>query len=776
MFGLTIRQQIPLEDIRLLCLISRTLFEKMYGVNDYYTYVHEGYEMVTISHSYYDEEHVDEFNNELIHLTNKMDLKYPMSYPDLNNVNWTMTFVNMNKRNYMEIPSIVLQPDATFEMYNQVETQRKKGKIDTEALKELFINKGIDESYKSILEPLLKNIKNSAFVSMQLKQNIASAVFNVCGGPLDVLPFEYNSWTSWTKAPSQHGLKYLIKLAYKHDPSGTSESLRSNVNYLVEKSLSIDASDREIAMVLYVYTVGKYVKSPTSWYFYQGAYWREIENPTNIRIILGETVRSLYRAFKNDLLNKDKKEKLGKITKIIQKLGEQTYKNNVIKELGDMLYDREFELKLNTKRHLFSFNNKIYDTLTGEVRDGNPNDFLSKTAGYDYEDFSWDHEDVQWWFKTFIDKVYPPDYFTFNGSKVYTKEGYRIKHDIGQKVYKYPRSELEEGIQQIELGTIDDCEPCFESRDWSLRRYGISLGNGALMKDMVITVGRTNGGKSMQDKILRMMHGEWAANFPHGLLFDDKVLKGNAHGPTTGWESVRDAKYASITEPPKGAKMVSSIIKLLVSGGVDGIFSRDCNQKAKDAVKKMIVIHAMIEMWCNDIPLVDGDDSAIQDRLWIREFEMVFDRYAPKDPTLQKINQHYPRDEMLSMIAKQKIAAWTWIIIQYHKKYLKDKQLITPEIVKLRTKMYLVHNDPIQMFINETLKTTPRNNKTYAEYINECRDIKISSFDLYKTYMAWFQQKYNDKDKPLPIDEFKKQLINKNFILEKKSYIGIEYK
>lgn len=777
MLGVTVRQYVPEEEMRKLCLVSRAYFEKRFGIKDFMTYVHQGQEEISITHNYYNDEH-EKFNNDLIQLYNKLDFKYPFSYPNVENQQLCLTFVNMNARNYKEIPSIEIQPDATFQMYMPLHDTMSKKNVEVEKLRELFLNNRVDESHRAMLESLLKNIPDTAFVSKVLKRNIASAVFNICGGPLDVLQFEFDDWNNWTKAPSQHGLKYLIKLGMKYNPQGTREHLQNNVEHLVLQAVQPGASDREVAMVLYIYTVGKYIKSTNCWFMFNKTYWKEIEEPTSIRNILADVVRPKFKQLKFDLLNKNKNELLGKTTKIIEKLGENRYKNNILKELADMLFDQEFEYKLNKKRHLFSFNNKIYDASTGEIRDGHPDDMLSKTCEYDYEEFSWDHPDVKWWFDTYIDKVYPADYFTFNGKPVYTKEGGRIKFDLGQDVYEYSRKELDSGFQQVKLGHISDCKPCYETREFSMRRFGISLGNGSLLKDVVIAQGKTNGGKSMQDKILRLMHGQWAANFPHALLFDDKVQKSNAHGPTTGFESLRDAKYASITELPKGGKIVSSMLKILVSGGVDGIFSRDCNQKAKSALKNKMVVYAMLMFFVNDIPLVDGDDSAIEDRLWIQFYQAVFDRCAPKDLTLQKIKQHYPRDDSLSLIVKQKIASWTWIVIQYHREYLKDKQLIIPEMVKLRTKLYMVQNDPVQSFINSTFDVVPQDNMTYYKYVEKCRDKKISVIAVYKNYTAWFQQKHSmsDKEKPLTLEQFNVKMQNKNFIIDKKSYIGLSYK
>lgn len=54
-------------------------------------------------------------------------------------------------------------------------------------------------------------------------------------------------------------------------------------------------------------------------------------------------------------------------------------------ETTEFFTDNKFEKKLNQDRFLIGFENGVYDLKKMKFRDGNPNDYINISCGYDYD-------------------------------------------------------------------------------------------------------------------------------------------------------------------------------------------------------------------------------------------------------------------------------------------------------------------------------------------------------------------------------------------------------
>ena len=66
--------------------------------------------------------------------------------------------------------------------------------------------------------------------------------------------------------------------------------------------------------------------------------------------------------------------------------------DRIFKLCKNEFYDPEFEEKLNENRDILGFDNGVYDLKNSCFRDGHPEDYLTFTVGYDYEEYSLDHQ------------------------------------------------------------------------------------------------------------------------------------------------------------------------------------------------------------------------------------------------------------------------------------------------------------------------------------------------------------------------------------------------
>lgn len=102
---------------------------------------------------------------------------------------------------------------------------------------------------------------------------------------------------------------------------------------------------------------------------------------------------------------------LSKLMLMSEKLNDIKYIKNIVNMCELKFYDPQFLNKLDDNPYLVGFNNGIYDLKIMCFRQGKPDDFVSKSVGYDYEKFDGDEQ--------IFDKIY--DFF----SQTYTDLEFR---------------------------------------------------------------------------------------------------------------------------------------------------------------------------------------------------------------------------------------------------------------------------------------------------------------------------------------------------------------
>ena len=80
------------------------------------------------------------------------------------------------------------------------------------------------------------------------------------------------------------------------------------------------------------------------------------------------------------------------INKTLNKLGDTSFKNNVMKECIGFFLDEKFEEQLNENPYLIGFKNGIYDLKEKRFRKGEPEDYVSFNTNIDYNDYEEDDE------------------------------------------------------------------------------------------------------------------------------------------------------------------------------------------------------------------------------------------------------------------------------------------------------------------------------------------------------------------------------------------------
>lgn len=72
---------------------------------------------------------------------------------------------------------------------------------------------------------------------------------------------------------------------------------------------------------------------------------------------------------------------------IIKKISDNEFQFRIVEELAYLLYDSFFVDKLDSNKNLLAFENGVYDLEKNIFRNGEPNDFINLSMGYDYIEY-----------------------------------------------------------------------------------------------------------------------------------------------------------------------------------------------------------------------------------------------------------------------------------------------------------------------------------------------------------------------------------------------------
>ena len=176
-----------------------------------------------------------------------------------------------------------------------------------------------------------------------------------------------------------------------------------SLEQLIENSIR-SQTEYDIACVLAKYANNEYVCTSikdTRFYKFVNHRWVE-DTGYSLRTIISTGLHNLYIDKLNklseeisqiDTANDDNNKKVEKLkrkhkslSELCGKLKKTSDKNNIFREVMEILFDGEFMEKLDKTPYLFSFNNCVFDLRTGQQVQGKKEDYILTTAGYDYID------------------------------------------------------------------------------------------------------------------------------------------------------------------------------------------------------------------------------------------------------------------------------------------------------------------------------------------------------------------------------------------------------
>lgn len=384
----------------------------------------------------------------------------------------------------------------------------------------------------------------------------------------------------WSKAQDKGltiaSLRHWAKL---DSPEKYEELLTHSVNELMVEAES--GTEYDVAKVVFELYKDQYKCTAIGhniWYEFQGHRWIEVEGGYTLSTKISEELTKEF-AMLNSLYLKQMSKNKGQDTdgqlkrannvmKIMNNLKKSGFKDRVIRECRNMFYDPTFEEKLDSNRDLIGFDNGVYDLISGSFRAGCPDDLVSLTVGYDYKEYSEDHETVQG-IKDFFSKV-----------------------------------QREEDM-----------------REYILTLMASYLNGHTKSEQFVIWTGTGGNGKSKAIELFQLAFGDYCGVLPVTLLTQKRGGSGQATPELAGQ---RGKRFIVFQEPENTDEIKVGYMKELTGG--DWIYARPLFREPiryKPQFKLLLT--------CNKLPFIPSTDGGTWRRLRVSPWESEFTD-NPKHP------------------------------------------------------------------------------------------------------------------------------------------------
>ena len=266
-----------------------------------------------------------------------------------------------------------------------------------------------------------------------------------------------------------------------------------------------------------------------------------------------------------------------------KKLRSTTWKNNIMKEAKDKFYDKNFLNKMDKNVYLTCFNNCVIDFKNGEIRNGRPDDYITKCTNTNYikdkEMCNKKYNEIKTEIETFMKQLFPND-------------------NLRNYMWNHLASSL--------LGTTHN------------QTFNIFNGSGANGKSILI---------DLMGKIL----GEYKGVVPLTLITQRRNAVGGTSSEVAQLIGVR---YAVMQEPSKNEQMNEGIMKELTGG--DPI---QCRQLFKES--QTFIPQFKLVVCTNCLFDIKSQDDGTWRRLRLVDFVSKFTE-NPNTPENPKNNRKFP--------------------------------------------------------------------------------------------------------------------------------------
>lgn len=398
-----------------------------------------------------------------------------------------------------------------------------------------------------------------------------------------------NVWNSYMSNPSSDECKFgtICHYAKLSNPTAfkTIQIDEASKKKQRDKIRNCTGTHQELALILYETHKHDFVCADSTgkqWYMFNGSVWKQDKGTINLEnkicdmsfLFEKEASQVMLEAGIDDLASQTAKSEGGVKTqiKLLKKIARDLQSDSYIKSVLNRartagFYNERFLDKLDADETLLGFNNCVYDFKIGSYRQGNPDDYVSMTVGYDY---------------------YP---------------------DVNQKYH------------DIALDYFNTLYPDPELRTYMLRMFARQLYGDESNNFVHFHTGRNSSGGNGKSKlfstVLQNIFGSYIRKSNVGIFMGIQKNTGsdNPNPEMANWRGIRILWFS---EPKAGAKMEENTLKDYSGGEIisaRNLFSNDISRFVP-----MFKLHFL----CNSLPTLDGNDDGIARRLKTTEYDSKF--------------------------------------------------------------------------------------------------------------------------------------------------------
>jgi P4 family phage/plasmid primase-like protien len=347
----------------------------------------------------------------------------------------------------------------------------------------------------------------------------------------NTIPGLYLDWKKFHKSNNKGESVTRRSIMYwvmKDNSEAYDNIKKRTVDYYLEKSMET-CTEYDYAVILKHMVKDEYVcvsyDKRGIWYRFRNHRWMP-DKGLSLREKISKDMYNLFgkkseqyeseitEYAENDERREYLKKKVGLIHQIKITLKKTTQKDHIMREAAEIFYDDNFVRNMDTNKYLLCFNNGVVDFKTKIFRDGQPDDYITKTTRINYIPYD---ETCQDWKQT-------------------SEELNKFMHTL------FPIADLNRYMW-------DHLSSCLIGTNKN-QTFNVYHGSGS-------------NGKSLLADLMSATLGDYKGTVPITLVTD---VRGKIGGTSDEVLKLKGVRYAVMQEPSKGVKLNEGIMKELTGG------------------------------------------------------------------------------------------------------------------------------------------------------------------------------------------------------------------
>ena len=425
---------------------------------------------------------------------------------------------------------------------------------------------------------------------------------------------------------------------------------------IFNETKNCNGSHNSIASISYKLLKDRFVCASAKgkvWYEFNGSGWVEDMEGIRLRKEISSTVKEQFIITENKIAMTQSIDELQSngsrktltqtqqtcmhLLSIAFKMEDRSFKDNIVAEMREYFYDKNFINKLDSNPSLIAFTNGVWSLTEGRFRLAKPDDYVSMTVKYPY----------------YVDK----------------------------------NAELYEQVENY----FKKLHPDLEQRKYIIKTFARQLYGDNGMELFHVHAGcqgSASNGKSKFFEVIESCLGDYIKKFNVAMLTAKQRLEPSKPMPEfNSWKGVR---FLYCSEPNADEELHSGIMKEFTGG--EKFIYRMLFANEMCEFRPQFKMHIM----CNNTPKINGTDSGVSRRVRRLDYMSMF---VQDENDVDEANNYYLADvnfiERFRNDNKLKMELMRYLLDNYDQSYRYDM----PDVIKKSSQEYLEENNNVLNFV-----------------------------------------------------------------------------